>query len=81
MKNTFTPANSLRLHWGNIIGIVAIHILALAAIPFFNWHALIVCVILFFIISPIGVTLTYHRLLSHRAFKVPQWLEYALATF
>ena len=74
-------ANNLHLHWGNIIGITAIHILALAAIPFFNWKAFAVCVFLFFFISPIGVTLTYHRLLSHRAFKVPQWLEYVLATF
>lgn len=32
-----------------------------------------------FIVSPIGVTLTYHRMLSHRAFKVPRWLEYILA--
>ncbi|MBC7712841.1 MAG: fatty acid desaturase [Rhizobacter sp.] len=81
MKNINTPVNNLRLHWGNIFGIVMIHILALAAIPFFNWHALIVCGVLFFIISPVGVTLTYHRLLSHRSFKVPQWLEYTLVTF
>lgn len=76
MKKT----NQLEYHWGNIIGILVIHILAIAAIPFFNWNAFWVCIALFFIISPLGVTLTYHRLLSHRAFKVPQWLEYVLAT-
>ena len=70
----------LSLHWPNIIGIALIHLFALAAIPFFSWNAFGVCMLLFFIISPIGVTLTYHRLLSHRSFKVPQWFEYVLTT-
>lgn len=81
MKKSKIDTTKLRFHWGNIIGIAVIHLLALAAIPFFSWNALGVCLFLFFVISPIGVTLTYHRLLSHRAFKVPQWLEYSLATF
>jgi fatty-acid desaturase len=81
MKNVKIDSAKLRYHWGNIIGITIIHLLALAAIPFYSAKALVVCLILFFIISPIGVTLTYHRLLSHRSFKVPQWLEYVLATF
>ena len=72
--------SKLRVHWPNIIGIALIHVFALAAIPFFTWKALTVCLILFFTLSPLGVTLTYHRLLSHRSFKVPQWLEYVLAT-
>lgn len=80
MKNTKFMTSNLRFHWGNIIGISIIHLLALAAIPFFTWKALGVCLLFFFIISPIGVTLTYHRLLSHRSFKVPIWLEYLLAT-
>ena len=27
----------------------------------------------------LGITLTYHRLLSHKAFVLPKWLEYCLA--
>ena len=56
-----------------------VHLGALAAIPFFSWSAFILCMVLVFIVSPIGVTLTYHRMLTHRAFKVPRWLEYILA--
>lgn len=81
MTITKIDTAKLRLHWPNIIGIAVIHLLALAAIPFFSWSAFAVCWALFFIISPIGVTLTYHRLLSHRSFKVPQWFEYVLTTF
>ena len=27
----------------------------------------------------LGITLSFHRQLSHRSFKTPKWLEYALA--
>ncbi len=40
--------------------------------------------ILVFVISylfhGLGITLGYHRLLSHRSFKVPKWLEYLIVT-
>jgi len=32
--------------------------------------------IAFYIFHTLGITLGYHRLLSHRAVKVPKWLEY-----
>jgi stearoyl-CoA desaturase (delta-9 desaturase) len=81
MKNTFIDTKNMKPHWENIFGIALIHVLAIAAIPFYSNKAFIVFLVMFFIVSPIGVTLTYHRLLSHRAFKVPQWFEYVLATF
>ena len=70
-----------RHHRLNIFFIITLHLLVLLSIPFFSWSAFGVALLLLFTISPIGVTLTYHRLLSHRAFKVPKWLEYTLATF
>ena len=33
-----------------------------------------------FVASCLGITLCYHRLLSHRSFKTPKWFEYVLAT-
>jgi stearoyl-CoA desaturase (delta-9 desaturase) len=74
------PTSAKRLHKENIFWITVVHLVSLAAIPTFNWPAFKVCLFLLFTISPIGVTLTYHRLLTHRAFKVPKWLEYTLAT-
>lgn len=68
------------LNFEAIFWITLVHVVSLAAIPFFTWPAFWVCLGLLFTISPIGVTLTYHRLLTHRAFRVPQWLEYALTT-
>ena len=80
-KHTMKQLPKKRLHKLNIFFLVTLHLLVLAALPFFKWSALGVALLLLFTISPIGVTLTYHRLLSHRAFKVPKWLEYTLATF
>lgn len=69
-----------RIHYENIFWLTVVHLGALAAIPFFSWGALGACLLLLFTISPIGINLCYHRLLTHRGLKVPQWLEYAFAT-
>ena len=47
---------------------------------FFSWSALGVALALHWLTGSIGICLAYHRLLSHRSFQVPQWLEYGLAT-
>lgn len=75
-----TTTTSPRLNGEAVFWISLLHVGALAAIPFFTWKALAVCFILLFTVSPIGVNLTYHRLLSHRAFKTPKWFEYVLVT-
>jgi stearoyl-CoA desaturase (delta-9 desaturase) len=75
------PQAKLKPHWGNIAGIALVHIMSIVAFFYFSWSALVLAFVMYAIISPIGITLTYHRLLSHRAFKVPRWLEYTLATF
>ncbi len=69
------------LHWTVIIGIAGIHLLAfLAVLPmFFSWTGLILCVVLFWLTGGVGITLCYHRLLTHRSFKTPKWFEYVLA--
>jgi fatty-acid desaturase len=74
------PSKKREINKEAVFWITVIHLAALAAIPFFSWSAFAVCMILLFTISPIGVTMTYHRLLTHRSFKVPRWFEYVLAT-
>ncbi len=73
-----------RLHktWGTIVFMVAIHILSLVAIQPKFWSLPAVTSLLFFywVTACLGVTLGYHRLLSHRSFVVPRWLERFFAT-
>ena len=69
-----------RLHYENIFWIGLIHILAVVALFFFTWPAFILCICLLIGVSTLGINLTYHRLLTHRGFKVPMFVEYILAT-
>ena len=57
--------------------VIESHVLAVCSIFFFSWGALWVALVLG-VITGIGVTLGYHRLLTHRSFKVAKWLEYVL---
>lgn len=45
----------------------------------FSWNAFVVFVGLYVITGLLGITLSYHRNLSHKSFKVPKWLEYTFA--
>jgi stearoyl-CoA desaturase (delta-9 desaturase) len=44
----------------------------------FSWQNLLVMLIGNWIVGSLGVGLGYHRLLTHRSFKAPRWLEYLL---
>jgi stearoyl-CoA desaturase (delta-9 desaturase) len=74
-----SPENQSKLN-GVITGFfIAIHGLALLAPWCFSWSALGVMLLLHWFLGSIGICLGYHRLLSHRSFQVPKWLEYAIA--
>jgi stearoyl-CoA desaturase (delta-9 desaturase) len=61
------------------IALLIIHIGALGVfLPmFFSWSAVAVAVI-FYVITGFGITLAYHRLLTHRSLVVPKPIEYLL---
>lgn len=64
--------------WEVLAGIVIIHAGALLAPFTFTWSAFWVFFWLQWITGLLGITLCFHRLLAHRSFQVPKWLEYAL---
>lgn len=66
-------------NWTNLLFFATFHGLALLAPWFFSWKALGVALFLHWLCGSIGICLGYHRLLTHRSFQVPQWLEYAIA--
>lgn len=70
-----------RAQWPIGLALLFIHLGALAAfIPgTFTWSGVAVFAVLWFLTGAIGVSLGYHRLLTHRSLKVPKWLEYAIA--
>ena len=64
--------------WITSFNLIAFHIGAIAALFFFTWQAFFVAVALWWIAGGIGVGMGYHRLLTHRGYKTPKWMEYLL---
>uniref|UniRef100_A0A5B7BV30 Fatty acid desaturase domain-containing protein n=1 Tax=Davidia involucrata TaxID=16924 RepID=A0A5B7BV30_DAVIN len=59
--------------------VVVMHLLCLFAPFVFNWGAFCVALGLYAVTGLLGITLSFHRNLSHRSFKLPKWLEYLFA--
>ncbi|KAK7255222.1 hypothetical protein RIF29_28628 [Crotalaria pallida] len=69
--------NSLDI--GTCVVVLSMHVLSLFAPFHFNWPAFWVAVGLYVVTGLFGITLSFHRNLSHKSFKVPKWLEYSFA--
>ncbi|KAI3909006.1 hypothetical protein MKW92_000080 [Papaver armeniacum] len=77
------PIRRLDYFWdATNLGILILeHICVLAAPFYFTWNAFWVFVILSILTGPIGVSLSYHRNLSHKSLKLTKSLEYLFAYF
>ena len=69
------------LNWITIIALAFLHVGAIAAFWFFSWKAIAVAAVLHFTCISWGIGMGYHRLLTHRSYKVPKWMEYTMAVF
>jgi fatty-acid desaturase len=63
------------------IGIPVVHVLCLLAfLPyFFSWTGVVLAIAGHYFFGLLGMTLGYHRLLTHRGFTCPKWFEHMLA--
>ncbi|HZZ65078.1 MAG TPA: fatty acid desaturase [Candidatus Baltobacteraceae bacterium] len=68
-----------RPNWPNGIGLLLIHVGAvLVLLPqFFSWWAVLSAAIIAYATGALGVTLCYHRTLSHRSVRLRKPVEYA----
>ena len=64
--------------WVTTFVMVAFHIGAVAALFFFSWKAFLFAMLLWWIAGSLGIGMGYHRLLTHRGYKTPKWMEYFL---
>jgi len=71
----------MRPMWGYVTVIAAIHLLSLLAlVPWlFSWTGLVLFIAGHYFFGMLGMTLGYHRLLTHRGFTCPKWLEHFFA--
>ncbi len=77
---TVATTTKLPYSWPTILFMAAIHIGALFAfLPSnFSWPAVGIMLFLHWVTGGLGITLGLHRLVSHRSFQTPKWLEYFL---
>ena len=67
-----------RINWVTASVMVIFHVLAVVALFFFTWTGFFVAIFLWWLSTSVGIGMGYHRLLTHRGYKIPRWLEYCL---
>lgn len=74
----FKP-KSESINWSTLIFVIIFHLVAVTAFFTFSWSNLAAGLLLWWIAGSLGIGIGYHRLLTHRGFKAPKWLEYTLS--
>ncbi|XP_078432406.1 fatty acid desaturase 5 [Wolffia australiana] len=64
---------------GTAAVVSSMHALCLFAPSTFSWAALWTAAGLYILTGLLGITLSFHRNLAHRSFRLPKWLEYTFA--
>lgn len=70
------------IHWPYVVPIASVHLLALLALlpSLFSWSGVVWLLLGIHLFGTLGMNLCYHRLLTHRSFQTPKWLEHVLST-
>lgn len=74
-------ASARQINWRYVAAVGTYHVVALLAfLPWFYTGAgVALAVVGIYVYGACGMNLCYHRLLTHRSFKCPLWLEHAFA--
>src|SRR5512141_1461309 len=67
-----------QINWITTFFMVAFHIGAVIALFFFSWKAAALAAFLWWVSGSLGIGMGYHRLLTHRGYTTPKWVEYFL---
>jgi stearoyl-CoA desaturase (delta-9 desaturase) len=75
-KETKGTVGHQGLRWPTTIWMIVFHLGAVAALFYWSWRGLIVAAVLAWVAQSLGVGMCYHRLLTHRSYRVPKLVEY-----
>lgn len=67
------------INWVTTVALAVFHVGAVAALFVFSWPNLVAAAILTWVAGGLGISMGYHRLLTHRSYRVPLPVEYFLA--
>ena len=74
-----TLSDRNRTNWLTGVVFALFHVGAIAALFMFSWQNLAISLALYWMTICFGISLGYHRLHTHRSYKVPLALEYFFA--
>ncbi len=74
-----SPYRFSNINWVTTTALILFHVGAVASLFVFNWKSVLVASALYWLCIGCGIGMGYHRLLTHRGYKVPKWFEYFLA--
>lgn len=79
VKKVINGNNAYTLFSFNLVTFLTL----LVAMPFvaFSWEMIGLSFLMYWLCVACGVSMCYHRLLTHKSYSVPKWLERTLATF
>lgn len=69
---------NLKLNWVTAPAVALFHVGFVVALFYFNWRLLLLAAIVWMVGGSLGIGVCFHRLLTHRGYKTPKWVEYAL---
>jgi stearoyl-CoA desaturase (delta-9 desaturase) len=78
-ENIVEAAKRQGLNRFTAIVLVLLHIAAIAALFRFSWKNVAIAAVFYYMTTGLGISMGYHRLHTHRSYKVPRWLEYFFA--
>jgi stearoyl-CoA desaturase (delta-9 desaturase) len=67
------------MNWPTTFVMAVFHLGAFAALFMFSWRVFAAAVFLYWISTGLGISMGYHRLHTHRSYRVPAALEYFFA--
>ncbi len=67
------------VNWITFVAMSAFHVGAVAALFYFSWTAVLLTAFFYWMCIGLGIGMGYHRLHTHRSYKVPKPLEYFFA--
>jgi fatty-acid desaturase len=67
------------VNWVTMGAMIAFHVGALAALFLFTWQRLAVMTVIYVLAINVGIGMCYHRLLTHRGYQTPKWVEYLMS--
>ena len=74
-----TQSKGRSFNWFFAFVLTTFHLGAIAAFYTFRWSSLMIFAGMWIFAQNVGIAVGYHRLLTHRGYVTPKWLEYCIA--